>query len=90
MERTVWSGIGLPNKTVTGFSRVIPNGKIRSYKEAGMNDPETITTDIPTNSESEPELREWVTPTVEEFPLKGALAALPVSNLIDDGTGNSS
>ena len=54
-----------------------------------MNDPETPATNAPTDSESQPQLREWVTPSFEQFTLKDAFAGGPTTNTLDVLYGSS-
>jgi hypothetical protein len=55
-----------------------------------MNEPEINTTEVSTESESQPELPEWVTPKVEEFTLKEALTGVDDNTRPLDGPNTSS
>jgi hypothetical protein len=54
-----------------------------------MDEQETITSDVTPDSESQQDLHEWVTPTVEEFTLKEALANPIDFQPNDSGSGSS-
>lgn len=55
-----------------------------------MNEPESKNVNVPTDSESQPELREWVTPTFEAFQLKEAFAGYSYTFNYSDGLTGSS
>jgi hypothetical protein len=54
-----------------------------------MNEPEKVTTSDPTDAESQPQRREWVTPSFEQVALKDAFGK-PTINANSDSVGGSS